>query len=104
MSKTVIIRYLVSIALSVTMVVSWGTELSLAASNSAPDMEWDQTFGGIYDEGAYSVHQTTDGGYILAGFTDINGTDNRDVYLVKADASGNMEWEKTFGLLPLHIS
>ncbi len=97
MSKKFIFRLLISVTLSVMMVVNLGTELSLAADNSAPDMEWDQTFGSIYDEGAHSVHQTTDGGYILAGFTVINGTNNWDVYLVKADASGNMEWEKTFG-------
>ncbi len=97
MSKKFIFRLLISVTLSVMMVVNLGTELSLAADNSAPDMEWDQAFGSIYDEGAHSVHQTTDGGYILAGFTVINGTDNWDVYLVKADASGNMEWEKTFG-------
>ncbi|MFC1860188.1 PKD domain-containing protein [Chloroflexota bacterium] len=97
MSKTVIFRLLICVTLSVATAINLGTVLSLADGNSTPDMEWDQTFGSIYNEGACSVHQTMDGGYILAGFTEINGMDNWDVYLVKADSSGNMEWEKTFG-------
>jgi len=95
LSKSVILRFLMSVILSVTMVLSLGTELSLADGSSAPDMEWDQAFGSIYDEGAHSVHQTTDGGYVMAGFSVVNNDWN--VYLVKADASGDMEWEKTFG-------
>jgi predicted secreted protein len=58
---------------------------------------WAKTYGGTSDEHAYVVVQTSDGGYALAGYTDSFGAGNRDFYLVKTDADGNMEWSKTYG-------
>lgn len=49
-----------------------------------------------YDRGQ-SVCPTSDGGYIVTGVTNSNGNEAPDVYLVKTDATGEMEWEKTFG-------
>jgi len=59
---------------------------------------WTRTFGGSSSsDGAYSVQQTTDGGYIIAGFIWKTGDNLRDVYLIKTDAKGNVQWVKTFG-------
>jgi len=59
-------------------------------------MEWDQTLGTIYHDIGYSVQQTNDGGYIIAGETYMGG--NRiDVLLIKTYADGTMEWDQTFG-------
>ncbi|MFC2072818.1 clostripain-related cysteine peptidase [Chloroflexota bacterium] len=60
-------------------------------------MTWSQTFGGAESDDSYSVQPTADGGYIIAGFTFSFGIGDRDVYLVKTDASGNMTWSQTFG-------
>ncbi len=68
-----------------------------ADNSSAPKMEWEKTFGGSSLDFGKVVQQTTDGGYIMAGATDSYGAGSRDVYLIKTDASGNEEWEKTFG-------
>ena len=46
---------------------------------------------------AYSVQQTSDGGYIIAGKTRSYGSDNWDVYVLKLDKNGNREWWKTLG-------
>ena len=59
--------------------------------------EWDKTFGGSSYECAQSVQQTSDGGYILAGYTDSYGGGSYDIWLVKTDPDGNKEWDKTFG-------
>ncbi len=71
--------------------------ITSADNSSAPKMEWEKTFGGSSSDFANSVGQTTDGGYIMVGATDSYGAGSRDVYLIKTDASGNEEWEKTFG-------
>ena len=56
-----------------------------------------QTYGGIGTEGARSLVQTSDGGYALAGTTIPYGSGSGDFWLVKTDASGNMQWNKTYG-------
>lgn len=50
--------------------------------------EWSQTYGGSGDDEAYSVVQTGDGGYALAGFTASYGAGSYDAFLVKTDSSG----------------
>ena len=53
--------------------------------------------GGTYGDADYSVQQTTDGGYIIAGVTYSDGVGDKDVYLIKTDTSGTTQWEKTLG-------
>jgi len=61
------------------------------------DSIWNVSFGGTYNEIAYSVQQTSDGGYIAAGFTETFGAGSADAWLVKTNASGGMQWNRTFG-------
>ena len=63
----------------------------------APDIIWTRTFGGIEDDEGYSVQQTTDGGYIIAGATRSYGAGYTDVFLVKTDPLGYSLWTNTFG-------
>jgi len=60
-------------------------------------VDWDYTYGGSYDDRAYSVCPTADGGYILAGTTESFGAGMIDVYVVKTDLMGEKLWDNTFG-------
>ncbi len=55
--------------------------------------QWNKTFGGKYDDRAFSVRQTGDGGYILAGMTELYG---HDAWLIKTDPNGSEQWNRTF--------
>jgi hypothetical protein len=69
----------------------------LVKTDAAGDMQWSKTYGGINNDYAYSLVQTVDGGYALAGATYSFGASASDCYLVKTDAVGDMQWNKTYG-------
>lgn len=64
--------------------------------DQAGETVWTKTFGGTYWRNvARAVYQTTDNGFILAGYSKIQWyTGNERIHLVKIDANGNLEWEK----------
>jgi hypothetical protein len=74
-----------------------GYDVYLIKTNSNGDMQWQKTFGGSSVDGAYSVQQTSDGGYVIVGYTNSYGVGSSDVYLIKTNSAGDMLWQKTFG-------
>jgi hypothetical protein len=58
---------------------------------------WNNTYGGTDDDYAYGLVQAVDGGYVLAGYTYSFGAGGWDAWLVKTDADGTMQWNKTYG-------
>jgi uncharacterized delta-60 repeat protein len=65
--------------------------------SSAGDLEWAKTYGGSGVDDPYSIRQTSDGGYIVAGITTSYGAGNYDVLLIKLGSAGDLSWAKTFG-------
>ena len=58
---------------------------------------WSRTFGADGNDYAYSVIQSDEGGYVIAGITRSNGDSDGDAWIIKTDDQGFEEWSQTFG-------
>lgn len=72
-------------------------DMYLVKLNSNGDTLWTKTYGGTNEDEAKSVKQTSDGGYILAGYTKSYGDINGDIYIVKTTLTGDTSWTKKIG-------
>jgi hypothetical protein len=61
------------------------------------DTLWTRTFGGPQSEQGKAVQQTSDGGYIIAGYTASYGSGSPDFWLVRTDDAGDTLWTKAYG-------
>ncbi|HQZ78378.1 MAG TPA: hypothetical protein PK190_10465, partial [Bacteroidia bacterium] len=79
--------------------------LFFTTTTLAQEIEWQNTIGGNYYDQLNSIQQTSDGGYILGGWSDSNisgdktedSQGNYDYWVVKLDAAGNIQWQNTIG-------
>ena len=74
-----------------------GCDFLVLKLTSTGILQWVRTFGGVNDDYAYSMTQTTDGGYTIAGRTDSFGAGGWDFLVLNLDSSGNLTWARTFG-------
>ena len=77
--------------------VDGSDDILLVKTDSNGSIQWYKTFGGSSLDGGWSVCQTSEGGYILAGLTFSYGVGNSDILLIKTDSIGNILWYNTFG-------
>ena len=69
------------------------------------NLEWEESYGGSATDYAYSIQQSIEGGYIIAGLsastdgmvTGYHGRLGMDTWVVKIDDFGNLQWESCFG-------
>lgn len=60
-------------------------------------MQWETNYGGDGTDVAHSAIETSDGGFIIVGSTDSEGSGKLDGYVLKIDSKGNKDWEMTYG-------
>ena len=71
--------------------------------NADGDIEWQNCLGGGSSDEAYSIQQTSDDGFIVAGYSmsddgDVSGNNGMaDYWIVKLDAEGELQWQKCLG-------
>ena len=67
------------------------------------DITWQKDYGGSMNDYAYSIDITSDGGYVVGGFTESSDGDvtanhgGRDFWIIKIDGTGNLLWQKSIG-------
>jgi hypothetical protein len=89
--------------------VRWGSgDYWLVRTDANGNQIWDASFGGTSSEVLWSIDETQDGGFILAGTSasDANGNKTTprlgniggsDIWIVRVDTNGNKLWDKSFG-------
>ena len=73
------------------------TDMYLLKLDSMGQVKFQKTFGGVSNEIGKSIVQLADSSYVMAGYTSSSGVGGYDVFLVKADKTGNLIWQKTYG-------
>ncbi len=81
-----------------TEMISYGnSDIFLIKTNGLGDTLWTKTFGGAKIDEGHSVYQTSNGEFIVVGYTESFGESFGDAYLIKTDINGDTLWTKTFG-------
>ena len=82
----------------------WYLDYWIVKLSSTGSIEWDSNYGGTLWDKAYSIKQTMDGGYIIAGYSnsgydDVNGdhVGSHDYWIVKISPTGVIQWESCYG-------
>lgn len=70
-------------------------DFCLIKTDSNGTLQWYKSYGDVGHDQNFSVHQTTDGGFVIAGYT--FSASVIDVNVVKVDGSGNLLWTKNVG-------
>jgi len=65
--------------------------------NTTGQVQWNQTYGGVGNDYGGNLVLTSDGGYVICGYSETFGLGASDFYLIKTDSSGTMLWNKTYG-------
>jgi len=76
---------------------STGNNVSLIKTDYKGIEQWNHNYGGSEIDYARHILQTSDGGYIISGTTESYGHGGSDIWLIKTDPTGFMEWDAYFG-------
>ena len=75
-----------------------GGNLYMIKTDALGTEQWSNYYGGVGWDLGYSVQQTSDGGYILGGRKENVSNGNHDMYCIKTNSTGAVQWEYTYPL------
>jgi hypothetical protein len=117
MRKSAIIKLLLCLILISFLAVDYAL-----GENKGDVITWDKTFGGRLEDRGFSITQTENGGYAIAGYTildrekkkdtwrvklgyiEFTEEKRQDIWIIKLDKNGNMEWDEVFGELSVQFT
>jgi uncharacterized delta-60 repeat protein len=68
------------------------------------NIQWQKCYGGSDDEYALSIQESSDGGYLVAGYTESFGAGAWDAWVLKLDQNGNVQWQRVYGGSSLEVA
>jgi len=74
-----------------------GGDIWVLKVNEDGTLDWNKTFGGSHYESFGSVIETNDNKYLVLGYTASYGAGEGDIWLLKVNQDGTLDWNKTFG-------
>lgn len=78
---------------------TWDLDKNLytVKTDASGQQRWYQIYGGSGEDSGSWVEETSDGGYIIVGETNSRGAGDKDIYLIKTNDQGKLQWEQTLG-------
>ena len=76
---------------------SGSTDFWILKLDSSGGIDWQKTVGGSRSEMPHAIQQTSDGGYVVGGYTKSFGALGKDFFVVKLDENGVLDWQKRYG-------
>lgn len=83
-------RNIFKLLILIILLLFYGCAPKPSQPQSQGVITWQKVFGRSDSDQATSIQQTTDVGYIVAGYTDSFGAGDYDAYIIKLDADGNI--------------
>ena len=74
-----------------------GWDFWLIRTDESGNQLWNRTYGGIWDDMAYSLVECSGGGFAIAGSTESYGAGQYDYWLVRVNPSGEHLWNQSYG-------
>jgi hypothetical protein len=86
---------------SSSSLIGWDENVLIVQTDTAGNVDWSKSIGGINSESGNDINITMDAGLIIAGSTRYIPGSEYDVLLIKTDSLGNMSWAKNYGTITL---
>lgn len=72
-------------------------DMYIFKTNAGGDIQWTRTYGGAEYDAARTLVECQDGGFLVVGTTESFGQGGSDIYALRLNQQGHVEWSRTYG-------